>query len=147
MLNIYTDTLVFFFFFKKYIGLYVRFWEGICKAEGLPLVTWLVGPVTLEEPTSCLVLRFKAVRALDPARLPTPSIIYTQLCVWVFLGGIVTWPLWGSRRAYNPQRQWISVLESSAWRIGCGDGNANTPCLSLKTLWQEVLRQMKLGVH
>ena len=32
-------------------------------------------------------------------------------------------------------------------KFHCSDGTANVPCLSLKTLWQEVLRQMKLGVH
>lgn len=33
------------------------------------------------------------------------------------------------------------------WLIDCSDGTANTPCLSLKTLWQEVLCQMELGAR
>lgn len=51
------------------------------------------------------------------------------------------------REACDPQTAVNHCSRGGAWQIHYSDGTANVPCLSLKTLWQEVLRQMKLGIH
>lgn len=48
---------------------------------------------------------------------------------------------------YNPRTAMDLCSGEYARQIDCSDGIANILCLSLETLWQEVLRQMRLGIH
>ena len=47
----------------------------------------------------------------------------------------------------NPQMAVKHCPRGHAWQSHYSDGTADILCLNLKTLWQEVLRQMNLGVH
>lgn len=141
----YVNRLVVCFFFRRICGLFCNnFWEGISVRLKYSLpVPRLVDPVSLEKPTRLLVLGFKAFRASDP----TPwHCVHTFVYVSIFMGNGYT-SLFSLKGACNPQMAVNPCSRGCAWQNDCSDGIENILCLSLKTLWQEVLRQMKLGIH
>lgn len=152
--SIYIDMLVngFVSFFLKEendLAYYVKTSgkESVRLKHSLP-VTWLAGPVTLGKPTRLLLLLlgFKAFEASLPSSPVLQHCLHTFVYMSIFMGnGYIAFL--GLREACNPQMAVKHCSRGHAWQVHYSDGTANIPCLSLKTLWQEVLRQMKLGIR
>lgn len=90
-----------------------------------------------------LLLGFKAFEASDP---PFPlALSYTFVYEYFYGDGYIAFL--SLKGASDPQIAVKHCPRGCAWQIHYSDGTADILCVNLKTLWQEGLRQMKLGVH